>query len=48
MTELVNFNFHIMKIFNFRHKIAFKRVVRFLSPSVYVVDFKLGLSIEKI
>ena len=48
MTEVVNLNFHIIKIFNFRHKIAFKRVVSFLSPSVYVVDFKVGLSIEKI
>ena len=35
MTELVNFIFHIMKISNFRHKLAFKQVVRFYSPSVY-------------
>ena len=36
MTELVNFIFHIMKISNFRHKLAFKQVVRFLkSLSIY-------------
>ena len=35
MTELVNFTFYIMKISNFRHKLAFKQVVRFKSPSVY-------------
>ena len=29
MTEFVNFIFHIMKISNFRHKLAFKQVVRF-------------------
>ena len=29
MTELVNFIFHIMKILNFRHVLAFKQVVRF-------------------
>ena len=29
MTELVNFIIHIMKISNFRHKLAFKQVVRF-------------------
>ena len=29
MTELVNFISHIMKISNFRHKLAFKQVVRF-------------------
>ena len=29
MTELVNFIFHIMKISNFRHKLAFKQVVSF-------------------
>ena len=29
VTELVNFIFHIMKISNFRHKLAFKQVVRF-------------------
>ena len=29
MTELVNFIFHLMKIFNLRHKLAFKQVVRF-------------------
>ena len=28
MTELVNYIFHIMKISNFRHKLAFKQVVR--------------------
>ena len=30
MTELVNFIFHTMKISIFRHKLAFKQVVRFL------------------
>ena len=35
MTDFVNFIFHIMKISNFRHKLAFKQVVRFKSPSVY-------------
>ena len=34
MTELVNFIFHIIRIFNFRHKLAFKQVVRFKRPSV--------------
>ena len=29
MTELVNFIFHLLKISNFRHKLAFKQVVRF-------------------
>ena len=29
ITELVNFIFRIMKISNFRHKLAFKQVVRF-------------------
>ena len=30
MSELVNFIFHIMKIFNFRHKIAFNAGGAFL------------------
>ena len=29
-----------MKISNFRHKLAFKQVVRFLSPSVYFYTFR--------
>ena len=29
MTTLVNFIFHIMKIFNFRHKLAFEQMLRF-------------------
>ena len=36
MTEAVNFIFHIMKISNFRHKLAFKQMVRFKSPPVYI------------
>ena len=35
MTEIVNLIFHIMKIFNIWHQLAFKQVVRFQSPSVY-------------
>ena len=35
MTELVNFIFHIVKISNVRHRLAFKQVVCFKSPSVY-------------
>ena len=27
--------FHMMNLFIFRHKLAFKQVVHFLSPSVY-------------
>ena len=38
MTEPVIFIFHRMKISNFRHKLAFKQVVRFQSPSVYLDD----------
>ena len=36
MTELVNYIFHMMKISIFRHKLAFKQVVRFKNPSVYI------------
>ena len=36
MTELVNFIFHIMKISNFRHKLAFKQVVRFFKVLQYI------------
>ena len=39
MTELVNFTFHILKKSNFRHKLAFKQVVRFLkSFSIYYLS----------
>ena len=34
MTELVNFVFHIMKISNFRHKLAFTRDVFYVRRKV--------------
>ena len=42
MTEPVNFIFHIIKVSNFRHRLAFKQVVRFYSPSVYDIGGQIN------
>ena len=47
MTELVNFIYHIMKIFDFLHKLAFKQVVRFLkSFSIFMMFYVQNIQIK--
>ena len=46
MTELVNFIFHILKISNFRHKLAFKQVVHFFKVLQYSLNFTMTVFIK--